>query len=237
MPNDNLGFNALGQGSLPQRHASYHGAGALPATRSPEPRPTCAGVRKPLWQRRPVRRGASSAALGVGNSPSWTNAIVASWCGMRGIVTLVTALALPATFPHRDLILFAAFSVTFRTLTIQGQTLRPLMLRLRLASDDVVEREVQSARIELADVARHALEAHTGSEAEALRSQLQTQRAAAGDAAEGRAAALRIQSLRRLTLDRRRARLLELRRTGVIGDDAFHRLEEELDLADLDRSG
>ena len=43
MPNDNLGFNALGQGSLPQRHASYHGAWALPATRSPEPRPTCAG--------------------------------------------------------------------------------------------------------------------------------------------------------------------------------------------------
>jgi hypothetical protein len=147
------------------------------------------------------------------------------------------ALALPATFPHRDLILFAAFAVTFRTLTIQGQTLRPLMLRLRLASDDVVEREVQSARIELADVAHHALEAHTGPEAEALRSQLHTQRAAAGDAAEGRAAALRIQSLRRLTLDRRRARLLELRRTGVIGNDAFHRLEEELDLADLDRSG
>ena len=156
---------------------------------------------------------------------------------MRGIVTLVTALALPATFPHRDLILFAAFAVTFGTLTIQGQTLRPLMLRLRLASDDVVEREVQSARIELADVAHHALEAHTGPEAEALRSQLHTQRAAAGDAAEGRAAALRIQSLRGLTLDTRRARLLELRRTGVIGDDAFHRLEEELDLADLDRSG
>jgi len=133
--------------------------------------------------------------------------------------------------------LFAAFAVTFGTLTIQGLTLRPLMLRLRLASDDVVEREVQSARIELADVAHHALEAHTGPEAEALRSQLQTQRAADGDATEGRAAALRIQSPRRLTLDRRRARLLELRRTGVIGDDAFHRLEEELDLADLDRSG
>ena len=154
---------------------------------------------------------------------------------MRGIVTLVTALALPATFPHRDLILFAAFAVTFGTLPIQEQTARPLMLRLRLASDDVVEREVQSARIELADVAHHALEAHTGPEAEALRSQLQTQRAAA--AAEGGAAALRIQSVRRLTLDRRRARLLELRRTGVIGDDAFHLLEEELDLADLDRSG
>jgi hypothetical protein len=108
MSNDNLGFNALGQGSLPQRQASYHGAWVLPATRSPEPRPTCAGVRSSpqtaasLWQRRPVGRGASTAALGVGNSPPWTNAIVASWCGMPGIVPLVTALALPATFPHRD---------------------------------------------------------------------------------------------------------------------------------------
>jgi CPA1 family monovalent cation:H+ antiporter len=189
------------------------------------------------WSVRLVSRHASTAARGAGNFPVWASAIVTSWCGMRGIVTLVTALALPATFPHRDLILFAAFAVTFGTLTIQGLTLRPLMLRLRLAPDDVVEREVHSARIELADVARHALEAHTGPDADVLRSQLHAQRAAAADAAEDRAGALRIQGLRRLTLDRRRARLLELRRTGVIGDDAFHRLEEELDLADLDRSG
>ena len=45
--------------------------------------------------------------------------------------------------------------------------------------------------IELADVAHHALEAHTGPEADALRSQLHAQRTAAADAAEDRAAALR----------------------------------------------
>jgi monovalent cation/hydrogen antiporter len=180
----------------------------------------------------------SGAAIRPGNRPTWTNAIVASWCGMRGIVTLVTALALPATFPHRDLILYAAFAVTFGTLTIQGLTLRPLMLRLKLAPDNLVEREVQHARIELADVAHQALKAHSGPEADLLRSQLQAQRAAAAGAADREdAGALRIQALRRLTLDERRGRLLELRRTGVIGDDAFHRLEEELDLADLNRSG
>jgi monovalent cation/hydrogen antiporter len=29
--------------------------------------------------------------------------VVISWCGMRGIVTLAAALALPAAFPGRDL--------------------------------------------------------------------------------------------------------------------------------------
>jgi hypothetical protein len=42
-----------------------------------------------------------------------------------------------------------------------------------------------------------------------------------------------MQALRNLTLGNRRARLRELRRAGVIGDDAFHGLEEELDLPDL----
>ena len=86
---------------------------------------------------------------------------------------------------------------------------------------------------------RSARSTHTqGRRADLLRSQLQAQRAAAAGAADGEdAGALRIQALRRLTLDERRGRLLELRRAGVIGDDAFHRLEEELDLADLDRSG
>ena len=60
MPNDNLS-NGLGQGSSLQRQASYRGAGVLPAARSPEPRPACAGVRNSpqtaasLWQRRPGR--------------------------------------------------------------------------------------------------------------------------------------------------------------------------------------
>jgi NhaP-type Na+/H+ or K+/H+ antiporter len=36
--------------------------------------------------------------------------IVIAWCGMRGIVTLAAALALPVGFPGRDLILFASFA-------------------------------------------------------------------------------------------------------------------------------
>src|SRR5438128_6943894 len=46
--------------------------------------------------------------------------LVISWAGMRGIVTLAAALALPANFPQRGLIVLTAFSVVLGTLLIQG---------------------------------------------------------------------------------------------------------------------
>jgi monovalent cation/hydrogen antiporter len=68
--------------------------------------------------------------------------VVISWCGMRGIVTLAAALALPAAFPGRDLILFASFCVVLGTLVLQGLTLRPLLSRLTLPPDESVDQEV-----------------------------------------------------------------------------------------------
>ena len=81
-------------------------------------------------------------------------ATVIAWCGMRGIVTLAAALALPdgggAAFPQRDFILFTAFCVVLGTLVIQGLTLPPLMRVLRLEDDGSVEREVRLARAAVA---------------------------------------------------------------------------------------
>src|SRR6478672_10492175 len=74
-------------------------------------------------------------------------ATVVAWCGMRGIVTLAAALALPA-IPYRDLILFTAFCVVLVTLVLQGMTVTPLMRALALRDDGSVDREVQQARIE-----------------------------------------------------------------------------------------
>src|SRR5204863_4230854 len=48
----------------------------------------------------------------------------------------------------RDLILTTAFGVTLGTLVLQGLTLRPLLLRLRLEDDGSVDREVRFARVE-----------------------------------------------------------------------------------------
>jgi Na+/H+ antiporter len=65
--------------------------------------------------------------------PPWSHATVLSWAGMRGVVSLAAALALPADFPARDIILFLAFCAILATLVIQGTTLGPLIGRLRLS--------------------------------------------------------------------------------------------------------
>src|SRR4051794_1269146 len=85
--------------------------------------------------------------------------LVISWCGMRGIVTLAAALALPAGFPERDLITVTSFCVVLGTLVLQGLTLRPLLSRLALPHDASVDVEVALARAETARAALDALAA------------------------------------------------------------------------------
>jgi len=60
--------------------------------------------------------------------PSWRNVAVVSWTGMRGVVSLAAALAIPVTMPHRDVIQLVTFGVIFVTLVGQGLTL-PLVIR------------------------------------------------------------------------------------------------------------
>jgi CPA1 family monovalent cation:H+ antiporter len=62
--------------------------------------------------------------------PPWGHTAVLAWAGMRGVVSLAAALALPAEFPGRDLILFLAFCAILATLVLQGTTLGPLVRRL-----------------------------------------------------------------------------------------------------------
>ncbi|MCV7281213.1 sodium:proton antiporter [Mycolicibacterium flavescens] len=77
-------------------------------------------------------------------SLSWRENVVVSWTGMRGVVTLAAAAAIPATtvtgepFPERATIQAIAFVVSVGTLLIQGWTLPVLIRRLHLSrfSDD-----------------------------------------------------------------------------------------------------
>lgn len=206
------------------------------------------------WRCRPLADGSPGARDAVALSAR--GAAVVGWCGMRGTVTLATALALPTDFPHRDLILTTAFGVTLGTLVLQGLSLRPLMLRLRLEDDGSVEREVRLARVETLRAALAAAEACPGAETAALvrhSYELQLRRAeeeAAGggtdtgealsdgsaqaavaavcaDGAVGDAAVLRAAT------EARRRRLVALRDDDTIGDAAFQRVEEELDWAEL----
>src|SRR5205823_11054144 len=92
---------------------------------------------------------------------SFRSAIAIGWSGMRGIVTLAAGLALPATFPARDLVLFCSFCVVLVTLVLQGGTLAPLMRLLGLRDDGAVEGEIRRARTE---TARAGLEALRGAQ-------------------------------------------------------------------------
>lgn len=77
--------------------------------------------------------------------PPWQAVAVVGWSGMRGVVSLAVALAIPvklengAPFPCRDLILFLTFWVIFGTLVGQGLTL-PLLIR-GLGVDKMAETE------------------------------------------------------------------------------------------------
>ncbi|MGG5822577.1 cation:proton antiporter [Falsiroseomonas sp. HW251] len=160
--------------------------------------------------------------------PTVQGGIVVSWCGMRGIVTLATALALPEAFPGRDLIVFCAFWVVLGTLVVQGATLRPLLRRLTLPEDRTVEEEVRLAR---AETARAALGHIDGHASRAAAGGLRSVYARRGGEVEPAGEALVEMHQTAVAIQRRR--LMTLRAVGEIGDDAFHVLEEEIDILEL----
>ncbi len=61
--------------------------------------------------------------------------LILSWAGMRGVVSLAAALALPIGFPGRDLIVVLAFTAILVTLVLQGTTLGWVIRRLRVVED------------------------------------------------------------------------------------------------------
>jgi monovalent cation/hydrogen antiporter len=74
-----------------------------------------------------------------GRRPSAAYTAVLGWAGMRGVVTLAAAFAIPESFTHRELLVLVALVVTAATLFGQGSTLPWLVRRLRLPAPDVRE--------------------------------------------------------------------------------------------------
>lgn len=68
--------------------------------------------------------------------PDWRMSLLVGWAGMRGVVTLAAAFVLPASTPHRDVLLVVAFAVTAGTLFLQGLSLPWLARRLDVPSPD-----------------------------------------------------------------------------------------------------
>ncbi|WP_316810902.1 Na+/H+ antiporter [Pedobacter heparinus] len=91
----------------------------------------------------------------------WLMPLLLGWTGMRGVVSLAAALAIPVSlsgqaFPHRDLILFITFVVILLTLLVQGLTLPYLIQRTHFFDDIFSEKKEELARKSI----KHGLKQH-----------------------------------------------------------------------------
>ena len=148
---------------------------------------------------------------------------------MRGMVTLAAALALPAGFPQRDLIVLSALIVVIGTLVIQGATLEPLVRLLKFPTDISRDDELARTRAALVEVAGTTLAGREDKTAEALRWEFGVTQAP--DLSPDKPASA--EATRMLIIRNQREELQRLRREGRIEDETFRRLEQELDLEDV----
>jgi CPA1 family monovalent cation:H+ antiporter len=178
--------------------------------------------------------------------PQWRVVVVVGWAGMRGIVSLAAALALPlaagrAPFPYREEIIVLAFAVILSTLVLQGLTLSPLIRLLRLDHDPTLEAEEAHARETAIRAALERLEQVQRApwarrdQVERMRA-LYAQRLARSSAIvqsadpASRQTEAGYRRLRHAILDAERQAVVALRDDGVISDEVLHRLEQELDV-------
>lgn len=86
-------------------------------------------------------------------NPGWRGVFLIGWTGMRGIVSLAAALAIPLAlndgtqFPHRNLILFISFIVILVTLVLQGLSLKAVIRLLGIQLNDNETRQMDSLRM------------------------------------------------------------------------------------------
>lgn len=175
--------------------------------------------------------------------PSWRILTVIAWCGMRGIVSLAAALAVPyvlsdgTAFPGRDEIVAVSFVAIVATLLFQGLTLGPLIRALGIGEDSDAHEEEHLARLKTAHAALSEVERLAGSDSRfteeavmavraeyvGLLGQERTAELASGEAADP------VRRLKLAAIAAARRRLIKLRRDDQIGDETLLLIQRELD--------
>ncbi len=163
---------------------------------------------------------------------TFREAFFVGWCGMRGFVTIATAFALPASFPYRDTVVLAAFSVVLATLVLQGLTLSPLVKLLKLDRSGEAMRELTFARVALGSVALESIAEEPGAEAENLRYRLSLNLQLCMDG-ETTPELDRLRSLGLMAIKAERSELDDLRGKDRIGTEAYLGLQEQIDWDEL----
>jgi CPA1 family monovalent cation:H+ antiporter len=169
---------------------------------------------------------------------------IMGWSGMRGIVSLAAALALPisledgaAAFPERDLIVFLTFFVIAVTLVLQGLTLKPLIRRLKLGRDWSFEEEHRRAKMALGKAAIAAIDVVAAREEipHELAERIRAECAEKITLAEpyglilSRSGADSARHLRQAAVQAERQELIRIWRDNQISDEVLHHIEEDLD--------
>ncbi len=180
-------------------------------------------------------------------SPSWQAPFAIAFTGVRGVVSLAAALAIPLTlasgepFPYRDVILFIAFGVIIVTIVGIGSTLPAVVRALRLSATAQAEQQHEheaelAARFELLEEALARLDRLVEerqlpeSVAGLIRSHFDIRRRQFPRLADGLEEAKLVSALRLELIDLERQQLHLLLREGKITDEARRRIERELDL-------
>jgi len=184
-------------------------------------------------------------------APPWQQAAVLAWAGMRGIISLAIALALPYTlgdqpFPQRSVTIFFTFCVIFITIVLQGLTLGPLIewlgvtetsksrrretgLRIRALQAGIARLREEEARRKTPlerEVVDRALEEYRR-RIDLLRGKIERDEVDA--AAESRID----RGVQKEALAAERRAIAQMRGAGEIPDDIYRSIEYDLDLATL----
>jgi len=178
----------------------------------------------------------------TGKHPTWQHTAVLGWAGMRGVVTLAAAFAIPDRFDYRETLILTALVVAAGTLFVQGSTLPWLVRRLRLSAPD--PREDALARAALFEKASAAglerLDEHTGDDdpydtVAALRRRASQRNTAAwerlgGTHPEEETPSEAYARLRLEMLDAEREKVLQVRSTGTIPHEVVEDVLAALDV-------
>jgi Na+/H+ antiporter len=182
--------------------------------------------------------------------PPWQHVVVVSWAGMRGVVSLAAAFALPLAlsdgrpFPARDYILFLAFSVILATLVLQGLTMPLLIRKIGITHDGEADEEERRARLEANKAAIELIGKLRASgefspdTVDRLRAEYDERLeqlelcAENPDDCRGEIATPQYQRLQHEALRVERQTIIRLRNERVINDDALRRIQRDLDLAE-----
>ena len=171
--------------------------------------------------------------------------IVMSWAGMRGVVSLAAALALPDSFPGRDFILVTTFAVILVTVLVQGATLPPLIRALHLpvgvgASEKTMGEDEARARMATAQLAvvQSLSKTEDGEERHPRLVEQYSYRARAATRYSDSHGALAVHRVAHFdvvvaAIEAGRQEVLRLHRDGIIHDSVLRALEQEMDIEEM----